>query len=169
MTRFRLRNGTFVLIRPIRATDKDLLAAGHARLSEETIRRRFLAAKPRLTSTDLRYLTEVDGHNHVAFVAVLEDAPEQMVAVGRFVRLAGEPEAAEFAIVIADALQGQGLGSHLGELLADAARERGVRRFTATTLSDNVVIRRVFGSISRRLVAERSQGATRELVAELAA
>ena len=128
-----LRDGTAVEIRPIRADDKARLAAGHARLSPETQRRRYLTAKPRLTAGDLRYLTEVDGHDHVALVAVLPQQPDFIVAVGRFVRLAGDPEAAEFAIVVGDELQGLGLGSQLAELLAQRAAAEGVKRFTATT------------------------------------
>ena len=59
-----------VLIRPIRPGDAPLLAAAHASLSPETVRLRYLAPKPRLTAGELRYLTEVDGIDHVAFIAL---------------------------------------------------------------------------------------------------
>ena len=45
-------------LREIRADDKDLLAAGHARLSEKSRLKRFLASKPRLTASDLRAVDE---------------------------------------------------------------------------------------------------------------
>ena len=143
-----LRNGRAVEIRSIRADDKARLAAGHARLSPETQRRRYLSAKPRLTANDLRYLTEVDGHDHAALVAVLPEQPEIIVAVGRFVRLAGDPEAAEFAIVVGDPLQGRGLGTLLARELAAAARATGIRRFAATMLGDNDAVRRLMATIS---------------------
>src|SRR2546430_1007409 len=164
-----LRDGTAVEIRPIRADDKARLAAGHARLSIETQRRRSLTAKPRLTKTDLRYLTEVDGHDHVALVAVLAERPELIVAVARFVRLAGDPEAAEFAIVVGDELQGQGLGSHLAELLAERAAAEGVKRFTATTETDNEAAQRLIARISNHLSYDHRSGPLREVAAELAA
>jgi hypothetical protein len=62
----RLPDGTRVAIRPIEPGDKARLAEGLRRLSQETIRRRFLAAKPRFTSAELRYLTEIDGVDHIA-------------------------------------------------------------------------------------------------------
>ena len=142
--------------------------AGHRRLSEQTIHGRFLGPKPRLTSSDLRYLTEVDGTGHVALVATLVDDPGALVAVGRFVRDAADPSVAEFAIVVADAYQGRGLGKGLGMLLADEARARGITRFTATALSENVAVQRLIAAISEHLVFER-RGSVTELVAELAA
>ena len=79
------------VIRPIEPGDKELLVNGLRQLSEESIRKRFLAAKPRFTQAELRYLTEVDGVNHIALVAVLEDDPDQLVAVARCVRLPDRP------------------------------------------------------------------------------
>jgi RimJ/RimL family protein N-acetyltransferase len=164
-----LRDGTAVEIRPIRADDKARLAAGHARLSAESQRRRYLAAKPRLTAADLRYLTEIDGHDHVALVAVLAGRPQIIVAVGRFVRLAGDPEAAEFAIVVGDELQGLGLGGHLAELLGERAAAEGIKRFTATTEVDNAPAQRLIARISNHLSYDHSTGPLREIAAELAA
>jgi acetyltransferase len=164
-----LRNGTTVEIRPIRADDKGRLAAGHARLSAESQRRRYLAAKPRLTAADLRYLTEIDGHDHVALVAVLADRPQAIVAVGRYVRLAGDPETAEFAIVVGDELQGQGLGGRLADLLAQQAVIEGIKRFTATTEVDNEPARHLMARISNHLAYDRRIGPLREVAADLAA
>lgn len=161
-----LPDGTTVRLRFIRAEDKPLLVAGLSRLSADSVHKRFLAPKPRFSSAELRYLTELDGCDHVAIVAVLADDPETLVGVGRFVRDADRPDEAEAAIVIADHLQGQGLGRSLGLLLAEEARARGVRRFTATLLGTNVAAHRLFAAISRRLRAQVS-GGIEELVAEL--
>ena len=163
-----LRNGLEVAIRPIRPDDKELLVAGLRRLSPETVQRRFLAPKARFTSSELRYLTEVDGQDHVALVAVEAAAPARILAVGRFVRDLRRPDTAEFAIVVADEVQGMGLGRRLSELLVDEARRRGIHRFTATTQSDNMPAQRLIASMARKLEYV-SNGATRELVVELAA
>jgi RimJ/RimL family protein N-acetyltransferase len=124
--------------------------------------------KPRFSSSELRYLTELDGFDHVAIVAVSAEDPDVFYGVARFVRLTEDPETAEAAIVVADSLQGQGLGRELGRRLADEARERGVKRFTASLLSDNVAAHRLFAAISERLDTRR-EGALEELVAELVA
>ena len=97
-----------------------------------------------LSETELRYLTEVDFTDHVAYVAVRPEAPGVLVGVARWVRLRDDPEVAEIAFVVADDLQRQGLGTILAETLAAAARERGVRRFVATMLPDNLGAHRLF-------------------------
>ncbi len=164
----QLPDGTRVLLRPIRPRDKQALDAAFHRLSPESARLRFLAPKSRLSSTELRYLTEIDGRDHQAIVAVREQEPEHIIGVARFVRLPEDPEVAEAAIVIGDPWQGQGLGRHMGLALADLARARGIRRFSATLLSDNATAHRLFAAISARLRYEHHDG-IEELVAELAA
>src|SRR5215217_931804 len=122
----KLPDGTDLLIRPIRPADKALLSAGLTRLSEVSVQRRFLGPKPTFTNAELRYLTEVDGLDHYAIVAVTPSWDGDIVAVGRWVRLASDPLSAEAAIVVCDALQGQGLGKIFALRLADTARERGI-------------------------------------------
>ena len=165
----QLVDGTELRIRPIRPADKARLSAGLTRLSETSVQRRFLGPKPRLTQAELRYLTEVDGHDHYAIVAVLADRPEIAVASARFVRLLDDPTAAEAAIVVADPLQGTGLGKRMSLALADAARERGITRFTATIASDNPAALALMRTLSERLEDAGHSGAVRELVAVLPA
>src|SRR6185295_3320332 len=133
----RLDNGIEVFIRPIRSDDKALLAAGMEHLSERSAYQRFLVPKRALSGAELRYLTEVDFRDHVALVAVRPEEPGVLVGVGRWIRLEHDPGVAEIAFVVADDLQHHGLGTALAEALANAARERGVRRFVATMLPDN--------------------------------
>lgn len=152
-----------VLIRPIRPTDKALMVEALGRLSPESRRKRFLVPKDRFSSSELRYLTEVDGVDHVALVALTDGA---IVGVARFVRDREDPTTAEAAIVVADHLQGQGFGRRLGRALADEARARGIERFSATLLSDNAAAHRLFEAISERLSSHHEAG-VEELVAEL--
>jgi GNAT superfamily N-acetyltransferase len=168
MDAIRLEDGTTVLVRPIQPTDKARLAAGLTRLSETSRQRRFLGPKPRLTQAELRYLTEVDGHDHVALVALRLDEPQLLVAAARYVRLKDDPETAEVAVTVADDLQGKGVGRALGVMLADEARGRGVKRFSASVLHDNVPALRLIDAMWRRLESHMDHG-VRELVADLAA
>jgi len=166
---YTLPSGSRVLIRPIAADDKDKLARGLRQLSDESIRKRFLAAKPRFTRAELRYLTEVDGINHIALVAVLEDDPDQLVGVARCVRLPDRVATAEMAIVVGDPWQNQGLGRAMATALADAALAAGIRRFAATMLGDNEPARRLMRTFARRLEEGHVYGGVREVLVELAA
>ena len=166
---FELPSGSRVWIRPIEPGDKEKLVNGLRQLSEESIRKRFLAAKPRFTSAELRYLTEVDGFNHIALVAVLEDDPDELVAVARCVRLPDRHDTAEMAIVVGDPWQRRGLGRRLAIMLADAASLQGVERFSATMLSDNPAALALMRTLSQRLESGPHAGGVREVVARLAA
>ena len=164
-----LPDGKPVLIRPIRPDDKARLELGLQRLSQETVRRRFLAAKPRLSRTELRYLTEVDGVSHIALVVIDADDPETLLGVARAVRFHDEPDMAEWAIVLADHMQGRGLGTILIRRLADAARAQGIRHFSATMLEDNVPVQRLLHHVSDHLESDAHSGGLREVVLDLAA
>src|SRR5215831_17971080 len=132
-----LRDGSKVLIRPVRPADAPLLADGFARLSDRSRRMRFLARKDQLSAAELRYLTDVDHHDHEALGA-LDPADGRLAGVARYVRDADDPQAAEIALTIADDWQGRGLGTELLARLSDRAREEGIRRFTAVMASENV-------------------------------
>jgi RimJ/RimL family protein N-acetyltransferase len=162
-----LRHGTQVRIRAVQPGDKPRLQRGLRRLSPETVRRRFLAAKPVFSDQELRYLTEVDGVDHLALVAVLADDPEQVVGVARCVRAAPGSDTAEFAIVVGDPFQGQGLGTVLTGALAEAARRAGIRRFSATMLAENEAVERLLAAHATRFERNVVGDGVRELVAEL--
>jgi RimJ/RimL family protein N-acetyltransferase len=166
----RLPDGAPILIRPIRADDKRMLENGLRHLSAESVQRRFLTPKRSFSRAELRYLTEVDGRDHVALVAEYPGDPvRRLIAVARFVRLHDDPETAEAAIVVADDWQGRRLGSLLAEELAARARELGVRRFTATTGSDNVPAHRLLARLTRHLEERHTGAGVSEVVLDLAA
>jgi RimJ/RimL family protein N-acetyltransferase len=166
----RLPDGAPILIRPIRADDKRMLADGLRHLSEESVQRRFLTPKSSFSRAELRYLTEVDGRDHVALVAEYPGEPvRRLIAVARFVRLHDDPGAAEVAIVVADDWQRRGLGSLLAELLAAEARDLGVARFTATMASDNAAAHKLMSKLTRHLEHHNAGHGVSELVLDLAA
>jgi GNAT superfamily N-acetyltransferase len=166
----RLADNTLLFLREIRSDDKDRLLEGLQALSEESRRRSFLGPKPSLSASELRYLTEVDGHDHYALVAVPDDGPdadhERIVAVARFVRLADDPQAAEAAIVVCDDLQGKGLGGLLARRLSDAARDRGIERLTASISAENRPALALMRQIDERLSSKVGSSVT-DLVAKL--
>jgi RimJ/RimL family protein N-acetyltransferase len=163
-----LNDGRRVAIRPIGPDDHERLRASHARLSPESRYRRFLATKPELTSADARYLVEIDGSDHLALVATQPDEPDEpIVAVARYIRLPDDPTAAEYAIVVGDDYQRQGLGGELMARLADAAVARGVKRFRATMFADNIAIQRLTANVAAGPLKQRQRGSLSEVEIEL--
>ncbi len=166
MDRVHLKDGTEVLIRQIRPSDGPELQAAYRRLSPLSRYRRFLAPKPYLSESEVTYLVDVDGQSHYALVAVLAEAPEQIVGVVRFVRLADEPRAAEFSVVVGDPFHRQGLATALLARLMNVARERGIEHFKATTLSENEPAHRLVTGLSPRTHVRR-RGIIDEIDVEL--
>jgi acetyltransferase len=163
-----LSDGTKVRIRPVAPADKPRLEDAMDRLSAESIRRRFLAAKPSLSAAELRYLTEVDGTQHIALVAVLDEEPDRIAAVARCVRTEPGGATAEFAIVVGDELHGRGLGTALATALAERACAAGIRRFEATTLAENDAVLALIEGLATRAEQRIRPGGVREIVADLA-
>ena len=83
--RVALRDGSELAIRPIWPTDKKRLLKGFEQLSPESRYRRFLQPMPHLTGRLVRYLTEIDHHDHEALVALGADNDEP-IGVARYVR-----------------------------------------------------------------------------------
>jgi protein lysine acetyltransferase len=138
-----------VRLRPISTADKAALRAAYERLSPVSRQRRFGSPKAHLSERDLAYLTDVDGVDHVAWVAEGQDG--RLLGVGRWVRDPERVDTAEFAIVVGDPYQGRGIGSALAERLSAEARARGVSRFTALVRADNEPVRRLISRIAAQL------------------
>jgi GNAT superfamily N-acetyltransferase len=143
-------------VRPIRPEDKAAVRGAFERLSDESRYMRFMTAVEELSDAQLRYLTEVDHHDHEALIA-FEPGTGDGVAVGRFVR-GDEPTSAEAAVTVIDEWQGRGLGTALCNLLAERAREEGIHRFTALILATNRDMLDVLASLGPATVISRDAG-----------
>lgn len=122
-------------IEPLEKGDAATVLEVFDRLSARSRELRFLTAKPRLTGADLRALTSVDEHDHVALVA--RDGEGRALGIARFVRDSDDPHSAEVAVTVVDAHQDQGVGTRLAEALTERARELGITRISLTMAHDN--------------------------------
>lgn len=133
-----LDDGARVRFRPIRPDDKQRLVRGLAQLSPASRYLRFFRDVDHFTADQLRYLTEVDFVDHCAWIADLPDAPGQPgVGVARWIRSRDAPAEAEAAVIVADDLQGRGIGTALLWVLARSALERGVEAFRVAVMGEN--------------------------------
>jgi GNAT superfamily N-acetyltransferase len=131
-----LRDGARLVVRPIEAADADALVALHARLSTDTIYRRYFGARPHLSPADVERFTRVDGRARFALVAL---RGTDLVAVARYEGRPGH-SSAELAVVVDDALHHQGVGRLLLERLGDVAREAGLEALVADVLAGNAAM-----------------------------
>lgn len=137
VTTFAMRDGTDVTIRPIRPEDEPLIIDLHGRHSEHTIRMRFFSLVKTLSRDSLIRLCHLDYDREMALVAVKQGSEGPMIlGVSRYY-LQPETGVAEFALVVGDAHQRQGLGRHLLGRLIEIAKERGVRKLSGQVLREN--------------------------------
>jgi acetyltransferase len=129
--------GQPVMLRTLRREDIDIEAAFLSGLSPESRHNRLLGGMIRITREYLERLTTVDFSRDMALAAalMLEDR-EVLIGVARYV-LEAEGRACEFALVVADAWQGRGIGRRMMEKLIAVARGRGLHRIYGDVLSTN--------------------------------
>lgn len=135
-----LSDGTCCSLRPIRPDDAERLIQFHRHLSQRSTYLRFFTVHPTLSAKEVERFTIVDYQERLALVV---ERNEELIAVGRFDRVIGTPEA-EVAFVVADDYQHHGLGSLLLDELARGARVRGITTFVAETLCENKPMLDVF-------------------------
>jgi acetyltransferase len=139
VSHLQLGDGTLVTIRPIRPEDAALEGPFTASLSARTRRFRFMEELKQLSRDLLLRFTQLDYDQELALIAVLEPAgerPETQIGVARYVRNP-DGQSCEFALVVADAWQGKGLGTRLMQELIQAAIARGYREMRGDVLADN--------------------------------
>jgi GNAT superfamily N-acetyltransferase len=152
-----LRDGSRVRIRQVRPSDEDLLLSGFEQLSPTSRYRRFLSPVPELSRGMVRYLIDVDHHNHEAVVA-LDDAAENGLGIARYVRDQRRPETAEVAVTVIDEWQGRGLGTLLLDAISVRAHDEGITTFTALMLAENKEMLDLLKALGPVRVLDRSTG-----------
>ncbi|MCO6486756.1 MAG: bifunctional acetate--CoA ligase family protein/GNAT family N-acetyltransferase [Saprospiraceae bacterium] len=158
-----LPDGTPVLLRPIRPEDEPLEAGLFNRLSRESVYFRFFGYIPHVDHEFLTRFTHIDYDREMAIVA--ETTIEGEKALIGVVRIVGDNwnGDAEFAIVVADHWQRQGLGSEMTDFILEIARERGFSQIYATFLKANVAMEKLFRNKGFSISSEDAQTNTAAL------
>ena len=133
-----LRNGTKMTIRPIRPDDAYREREFVRRLSAKTKQYRFMHTIEELTPAMLAQFTQIDYDREMALVAVTEDADGELTqqGVARYI-VNPDDTSCEFAIVVSDDLQHQGVGTRLMKALIAAAKSHGLKRIEGTGVAEN--------------------------------
>ena len=135
---FTLDDGTDIHVRPIRADDIDHMAKLFEKFSPETIYFRFFSAMRSMPIDRLKKFCDIDYENQMALVAyIVESSDESLLGVARYVVIPEERNAAEFAVVVADAWQNRTIGTNLLQRLVDVAKEQGIETFVGLVMDAN--------------------------------
>jgi len=141
-----------LLIRWVGADDAQLLHQSFEDLSERSRWQRFFSSSPVLPDRLIRYLTDIDHVDHMAWGAVDLSQPDPPgVGIARYIRNSGESPEAEVAITVVDSFQGRGIGTLLYAALNYSAAANGIRHFTFYVMFENSAFIRRLKSYGGRI------------------
>jgi len=134
---WRLKDGTEVILRPIRPEDEQIEYEFIKGLSEETSRFRFFRVIKDLSHEDLVRFCNIDYDREMAIIAELREGDKKKeIGVARLITEPGKKRG-EFAIVLADKYQGKGLGTKLMDMLIEIAQEKGLESIYGIIMREN--------------------------------
>ncbi|MGP8198246.1 MAG: bifunctional acetate--CoA ligase family protein/GNAT family N-acetyltransferase [Limisphaerales bacterium] len=156
VTTAQLANKTQVVIRPIRPEDEPLMVKFHETLSEESVYHRYFSAlklSQRVAHERLTRICFNDYDREIALVAEHTDAKtgrREILGVGRLSKVHGANEA-EFAVLVTDRCQKQGLGTELLKRLVQVGREEKLARIAADIMADNHAMQQLSRKVGFKL------------------
>jgi acetyltransferase len=136
--RTELRDGTKILVRPVRPEDEPLYGPFFAAVTPDDLRLRFFAPVKEFGHTFIARFTQIDYARAMAFIAT-EESSGKMLGVVR-VHADANYERGEFAVLVRSDLKGRGLGYLLMQLIIEYARSEGLKAVEGQVLSENATM-----------------------------
>jgi acetyltransferase len=163
VTHWQLPSGNDVLIRPIRPEDADLTQGFVRSLSEESKYFRFMDTVSELSPVALAHLTQIDYTREMALLALTEiDSREIELGVARYA-INPDGESCEFALVVDDRWQKQGIGHKLMDVLMDVARSKGLKVMEGEVLKTNRSMLKLVDALGFHVEAHPEDDAVRKV------
>ena len=160
-----LKDGTHVLLRPIKPEDDALYPEFVASIAPQDSRHRFFSAIRELSDQRIHELTHLDYERAMAFIA-FDEANCRMLGVVRL-HLDADRRAGEFAVIVRSAFKGHGLGRMLMQRMIEYARLIGLTRVHGQVLSENTTMLRMCGELGFRIEDDPSAKGIKRVMLEL--
>lgn len=139
-TAMKVGDGAELVVRPIRATDEEMMSDMFYDLSDQTIISRFFSMLKSMPHRRLQEFCCIDYEDEMSLVVIHGRSPRQkMVGVGSY-HLNPATNRSEIAFLVADAWQGKGIGTFLMQSLVKIAKSKKIAGFTAEVMRDNVAM-----------------------------
>ncbi|HOP29918.1 MAG TPA: GNAT family N-acetyltransferase [Spirochaetota bacterium] len=148
------KDGLELKIRPIRASDEDMMRRLFYKFSDESKYYRYFTHVKVMPHRNMQKYLSVDYDKILAVVAVHQTGNiEKIVAEARYAAYpAGD--AYEMAFLVDEEYQGKGIATFMANYLIKIARERGIKKLVASVLSQNRKMLEVFEKVSVKPVKQ---------------
>ena len=155
VTRRQLKDGSVVVLRPIKPEDEPLWHDLLGSCSTQTLWFRFSYLFKKSTHEMASRFCFIDYDREMGIVAeVEEEGPRRLVGVGRLVADA-DHHTAEYAVLVVDRWHGRGLGGMLTDYCLEIAKRWGVQSVVAEMAKDNARMIATFRSRGFEIDLER--------------
>jgi len=157
------KSGMYLLLRPVKLTDEDILREFFYSLSDDSMYHRFFSGKKYISTGFLQSFAVNDYYNQMVLLAIDSGGPrEKVIGIGQYT-VNRESHRADVAFAVRDDCQNRGVGRLLLASLASMARRAGLLGFTADVLAENKTMIRLFEKM-RFNMGKRIEGSVYEFV-----
>jgi len=155
---WKMKNKTAITIRPIKPEDEPLMVKFHHTLSAESVYQRYFSALKLSQRVAHERLTRICFNDYDREIALVAEArlaklgvAEKIIAVGRLSKLPQQNQA-EFAVVVSDHWQGQGLGTELLRRLVEIGRAEKLDKISGQVLAENHAMQHICAKVGFKVV-----------------
>lgn len=157
-TRHTFKNNLNIRFRAIKPSDEDQMRRLFYRFSDKAIYYRYFSPIKTMPHEKMQEYVNVDYRDVLSIVALTGEPGQQtLIAEARFARHRNKPFV-DIAFVVDENFQGFGIATHLYQMLAKLARERGAQGMTADVLASNRSMLKVFEKGPFPVQAKMEQG-----------
>ncbi len=160
-TPWTLKDGTPVLLRPIKPEDEGMMIELFNAFSEETILSRFFHILRFMSHEQIVRYTQIDYDREMAIIAV-EQIPgkERILGVARLNHYPNL-ETSEFSVVGGDPWQRKGLGTKLLQICISIAKEKGVQFLWGDIMAENERMIKLCKNLGFKVTSQVGEGIAR--------
>jgi acyl-CoA hydrolase/RimJ/RimL family protein N-acetyltransferase len=152
------KDGLEVKFKPIRPSDEDMMRRLFYEFSDESKYLRYFAKVLIMPHKEMQKYVNIDYEKVFSIVGVVTDhRTERIIAEARYA-LDPESGAYEMAFLVDEEFQGRGIGTFMLGYLLKIARERGIKKLSATVLPQNTKMLKVFGKAEVKPKMKSSDG-----------
>jgi acetyltransferase len=160
-THWKLKDGTSVLLRPIKPEDEGMMIELFNTFSKNTVLFRFFHLLKSMSHEQIVRYTQIDYDREMAIVAAEEtQGKDRIIGVGRLTYYPNL-ETSEFSIVVGDPWQGKGLGKKLLEMCISIAKEKGGKVLWGDIMTENETMIRLCKELGFGIIWNHKEGIAR--------